>query len=371
MKLPKLFSKPLDQEDRVAVIFWIVFVGFAAAVFFHYYMGTVLGKNYPWNTFLFKPDDRFMDFFNPVRGSANRDPFTLNGGYLPFGYFTAYLFSLIKLPEGWFRPLENPIQREILGPWLLACVIYLLGFCAYLFWYTWAHIRFLRQDRIAVKSVMLLIFPFLTYPILYAVDRANFDLLVFIFLSFFIYLYQKGEFAISGIFLAMAIAMKGYAGIFLVLLLADKKFKEIVYVGLWVGVLSVLSLALFQGGVVAQSQKFLASLGSAYDNGIANAGSLRFSSSLFSFLVVALSPLGFDVAKNTIFSTIYTIFIFGIAGLFLLEIFLERVFWRQVAILTILMILLPWSSGDYRLIFMFLQLYMFLIKSLRSIYYLV
>lgn len=90
----------MEKEKKIEVLILVIVVGFALAVGFHYFQGFYLGKPYPQNTFLFRPDDKFNDFFNPVRGSEDLDPFrpdkiTYMGGYPPFGYLLAYLFSLI------------------------------------------------------------------------------------------------------------------------------------------------------------------------------------------------------------------------------------------------------------------------------------
>ena len=106
------------KEKKLNILCSIVVVGFGIAVLFHYLMGVYFKLDYPYNTFLFRSDDRFNDFFNPLRGSYDRDPYNparINfiGGYFPFGYMVSFLVSLIQ-------------------PWVVAFFIFIIGFIAYL-----------------------------------------------------------------------------------------------------------------------------------------------------------------------------------------------------------------------------------------------
>ncbi len=56
-------------DKKIDLLCLIIVIGFFSAVAFHYYMGSYLGRSYPYNTFLFSPNDHFNDFFNVLRGS--------------------------------------------------------------------------------------------------------------------------------------------------------------------------------------------------------------------------------------------------------------------------------------------------------------
>ena len=51
------------KRQRVVLIRSIVLIGFVVAVGFHAICGSLLHLSYPYNTFLFNPADRFMDFY--------------------------------------------------------------------------------------------------------------------------------------------------------------------------------------------------------------------------------------------------------------------------------------------------------------------
>jgi len=49
---------------RLYCILTIVIIGFFASLFYHYAAAATENKHYPYNTFLFIPQDEFMDFYN-------------------------------------------------------------------------------------------------------------------------------------------------------------------------------------------------------------------------------------------------------------------------------------------------------------------
>ena len=53
----------MDKETKIRNIVAIILIGFVASLFFHYLKGVYLNLPYPHNTFLFRPDDKFADFF--------------------------------------------------------------------------------------------------------------------------------------------------------------------------------------------------------------------------------------------------------------------------------------------------------------------
>ena len=75
---------------------------------------------------------------------------------------------------------------------------------------------------------LLLIVPilFLTYPFLFTMDRGNIEILLFISLLFFLYYFLQKKFVLSAIFLSIAIAMKAFPAVFLILYLPEKKYRE-------------------------------------------------------------------------------------------------------------------------------------------------
>jgi hypothetical protein len=212
------------------IISTIVLIGFALAVFYKYIASHYLGYGAPFDTFLFYPSDKFRDFLNMYEITKNLNPynsgFSFNSLYYPFANVFIFTFSLI------------PIQT------LSLLVFEALFFCAYIIaiWKTLSKIP-------TIGLIDFICIAFLPYPFLFAIDRANLEIYLVLLIWAFLYLYLvKGNMTLSCVLLAVAISMKLYPAVFLVILLKDKRFKELFFVLLYVALLSFVSLALFQGG---------------------------------------------------------------------------------------------------------------------------
>ncbi len=350
----------ISPEKKINLIVLMILVGFSIAVIYHYFQGVYLLKPYPQNTFLFQPDDRFNDFLNPVKGSSDLNPFrpdkiTYKGGYLPFGYLVAFLFSLIK-------------------PWTISLIVFVLTF-----FFSFLHIMrlFLFGDkrRIDLRDYLsLFVLTFLSYPIIFAIDRANFDLIICIMLFLFVLFYQKRKIVFSTVFLGIAIAIKPFAGLLILLYVIDKEYKAAAILLFNVLLLTILSLSLFKDGLIIEIQKFITDFTSA-GKMIMSGSIAHFSSDLYNFLNILVAGFSqlFNIEKsafsNSIFKLSYTIFsIIIIIGFSIYLLKNRQPLWKKLLILTCLMILLPFASGDYRLIYFFPPLLLFLSSKDKNIH---
>ena len=232
----------------------------------------------------------------------------------------------------------------------------MVGVAVYLAGYSANAIR--RHGPLTTTTLLYaVILTFMAYPVLFLLDRANFDGFIFILLSLSFHLYRKERFNLSALLLAITIAMKAYTGVFIILYLADRRYRSAILAPVLVLLLTVGSLALFKDGLSAETAKFAASMTQANRFGVEVGRSVRFSSGLYTFLAVALGH-GRNYVHNAVFNRFY---LWGaIAAFAACCLYLDRAFWKRITVLTILMILLPWTSGDYRLVFLFIPLYLFL-----------
>jgi len=339
------------KEKRVRQLSLVILVGLLSALVFHGVMGYCLHAGYPQNTFLFRADDRYNDFFNPLRGSYDRDPYNPDrisyiGGYFPFGYFVSFLFSLIR-------------------PWWVPFLLFEVGFLAYLGLYVgWQVARDTEPRRGLGRLVTLgtiACIAFLTYPVMFIVDRANFDVVVFVFISLFVLLHQRQQFVMATVVLSLAIAMKGYPAILLTLLLLDRRYKELVLGCVLVVILTFGSLAIFKDGVLIEIQKTLVSFQRASSIAFGSGSLVRFNSSLYPALVFLFDKVRSNVAMSPKFNIAYLV---CAAITYLVVVFRmwkwRSPFWQRLLLLIVLMILLPPSSGDYRLVMLYPPLMVFL-----------
>jgi len=324
----------VDKKQKLLYISTIVLTGFTLSVFYHYAMGVYFNHEYPYNTFLCVPQDRWTDFIWPYKISA--DPYhaaRADFQNFPFLYKIAALFSFFK-PE-------------------TARNIYLLVYVLAFFHMTFTQFK-LEDKVLSLKNAFIL--SFLTYPFLFAFDRANFEIVVFFCLYLYIFLYRKYPW-ISALFLGFSIALKGFPVILAVLLLADRRYKEIAIAAIISLSTTLLSYATLPGGVsenVTLQLRNLQLYAQAY--AIGNAG-LAFGNSLWG----AIKFMSIHTSSQMISTVTYTILVvIGLMGIVIYVVFIEKKFWKRTALLICALNLFPQVSADYKLLHIFIPLFLFI-----------
>lgn len=339
-------SISFSKEDKLIFLAIVLAAGFVIAVMVNYYRGYYQLQPYPYNTFLFEIDDKFEDFFVVVGETIGMNPYEnfLSGQY-PFTLLVGSLFSAFT---------NNTAYLLFVA--IFAIVFYVLSF------------HFLRLEKTSLGILMTLIITTLSYPLLFSIDRGNFEMLVFAFLLIFLFYYNQSKYVEAAIFLGLAAALKIYPAIFLLLFIKDRKFKEAALsVGTMLG-LTLVSLLFFEGGIWKNLQ-YLVNFSNISNNWVFNSflsiekGTLvQRGVSLLTFIKIVVHqlniPLSVFVTSNFLF-----IYFVLVAVLFLpiayYVVFIEKSLWKNVALLTISMLLLPTLSADYKLMHMYLPLFLF------------
>ena len=327
--------KLMTSSDKRRLIGTIVVVGFLSSIIFHYVIGTRLGRGYPYSTFLFRPDDRFNDFFNIFRATIDLNPYASSVSvYFPFSYFPIYPLTFFKK--------------------YFAYAIFAILFLTFL---PIAEYRCIQAKGKADRFFTMFTLTALSYPVLFLLDRGNLECLVFTFIALFVYCYKEGKDNAAALFLSGAVAMKLYPAVFCVLLISDRRWKPFLLVVVSTLVLTLGSAALLEGGVSASLvglQRNLLLFKAQYLNSLHG---LQHNSSLYvpaALMATTLSLTGI-LSKGYPF---FAILLFIVAAAFVT--FREDAYWKRVAILSYMMILLPQVSYDYKLIHIFLPLLLFL-----------
>jgi hypothetical protein len=313
-------------------------------------MGYYFGKPWPANTFLHTPEARFWDFKLVVRQSAALDPFGEDiGGFAgsPFAQLVGYVFSLVR-------------------PALLQLLIFLGSFFVVFIMMIKHYLYGLKSRLTAHQLLAIFAIALLTYPVLFAVDRANFDLLVVPLLFLFALAYERQKYAASTVFLVLAIALKPYTAVFTIVYFLDKRFKYGLLVVFNVVFLTALSLSLFKDGLFVETQKYFAALRHTADY-LSVGNQQVFTSDLYSLLTVIMRIVG-DVFNTDIYLPAhpgarisYAIIAAVVSIYFVVRLWQEpKPLWKVIAVLTILIILLPINTHDYRLTYLFIPMLMYL-----------
>lgn len=343
----------MSRDQEIHTISLIILLGFTISVFYHYATGVYGHLGYPYNTFLFRPDDRFMDFIGRYRNMLDTkfNPYsstTIAAIPFPFLYRIATLFTIFD-------------ERT-------ATLTFLTSFSIF-FW-------FVNKKEIgttnAIASIQnIFIFSFLSYPFLISFDRANPEIIVFFCVYAFICLYNKNE-LISAFFLGLAIALKALPIFFAILLLSDKRYKAFIVAGMAAFTITLIGYLSFPSGLLFNLHGHLQGL--AFYNSVYGGGTegLYYGNSLFGaikFLTLPQQPS--LVTDNYIFpeSLLQIYMPFAALGIGLLAVyilFIETRFWRKVALATCAMNLFPLVSGDYKLLHIFIPLFLFINRPERN-----
>jgi len=353
-------ANQMDRNFKIVALTAIILVGFSLSIIYHYYQGNILGKPYPYTTFLFTPADRFADFFD-ARFVADLNPYLnsiVPSAQYPLVNVFDYLFTLL--------PLNISLEIYI----ILISIAFAFLTNAFL----WGKAsRFLRNLH------FILPITFLTYPFLFTVDRGNLELLVFVFLLLFLYFFAQEMYTLSTIFLALAIAMKIVPAVLLFLYLPKKKFREVVLSLVFTVLLTIGSLLLFKGGFGANFNFLLHGSNFSFATLVSFVGPenlVQRGVSFFTIFKIIFIETGWLAKMNMpLFLSRYI----KLAALFFIPIaafvvFVEKILWRQVALLVFSMLLLPQISADYKMLHLYLPMFMFIITEDRSrldIFYLV
>jgi hypothetical protein len=159
----------------------------------------------------------------------------------------------------------------------------------------------------------------------------------------------------------------------LTLFIAEKRFKEAFYSVSLAIALTLLSFLFYEGTFWNNWARYLENLNTYNRIYALDSAGLAFGHSLFGFLKVALGF--FPLAENQTISTIpflmkiyfpIALFLFLLTSIYII-LFKDEI-WKKVALLVFAMNLLPYVSADYKLLHIFLPLFLFVNHPQENLY---
>lgn len=338
---------PLNRENKIKLCCLIISIGFTFSIFYHYFQSVYYKQVWPLNSFL--PANFFGDFFL-VFEQWNKFKFTGVGyglSYFPGTYLVVDLFVRF------FNVYK-------------AVFILLTSFTFFLYFYTYKNIK---TNRILESLQNAFIISLMSYPFLISFQTANVEIITFMSVSLFFLFYRNNR-LLSIIFLSYAISMKAFPGIFIVLLLLEKRYKEIFLTCIFVIFFTLLPLLIFDGGFNKGIGNYVTNLKESqnmyFDLMIITEAGNHYGHSLLNG-IRTLMPNLISSMKTIIFP--YEMFALAV---FLVVVgylkFNEKRFWKKVASLVMMMNLLPFTSTDYKLLYIFFPLFFFINSSRREKY---
>ena len=325
------------------------------AIIKHLFINYLYHPGYPNSTFLFNPSDRFNDYINMTEACKFLDPYNSNN-FLPSVYFP--VSNLIFY--GFYKISNN----QILISMLLFTIIFLLGFFILL--------KMMTNLDLKIK-ILFFVSIFISYPVIFSIDRMNLEMYLFLFTLSFIFFYLKKKYFIAIIFLSFAICMKLYPILFLLLFLQEKNYKAIITTLVTCFILTFISLALFKGGIFANINLLFINL-KDFNNDYASVSGLQHNSSMYGvvkifFLSIFKYLLNYENADannttNLLLKIPYFIFvIIYFVAITSYILFIEKTLWKQVFLIITMTILLPHVSFDYKLLTIIISILLFIKNS--------
>lgn len=305
----------------------------------------------PFNTFLFDPQQAFTDFTFEMDIVRHFSPYTIPNdwvNYLPLAYLILFPFSFIKNK-------------------LIAYSIFALGFLTGL---TYLNTKtFTCENLTKLQNFQnIFIISVLSYPVLFILDRGNFDMLLFFIFAGFIYAFKAEKYLLSAALLAFQNAIKPFSVFFLLLFLYKKRYKEFFLSLILTALLIIGGFMLFKGGLLNQIAVYLKSIAIyKYNYVYLNEAHKAITNSSSLFILLKFMLCEFNKILSTVsLDKIYMPISLTIAAITAFFTWREKLFWKQITLLTLIMILLPYVSSDYKLIFLFVPIWLFINEKAAS-----
>lgn len=332
-----------------------VLTGTALSTAVHYYYAQYLGRAlYPWSTFLQLPSVRFTDFLNDVRWASDYSHHRSSDiAYTPFWHF---MVGLVDTSQARAVLLALSLVFLVVLAWIVARYIA-----------DWS-----AGPAIGYQQVFIL--TALSYPVLFALDRGNSETMLFIFLAAFTYLYYVRASRWSMLFLALAIAMKLYPAVLLVVPLSDRKYRHTAAAGAGAAALLLVSTVVLGAetgrGAFGVLSDFADTLRRVNVGQYLNLIHVQHGHSLWGliglYVIRSGGQRGAALEQAASVYSVACVLIFAAVATYVIVV--ERAAWRRFALLLFCALLLPLSSHDYTSIQLYLVIALFVAAPFPSRY---
>jgi hypothetical protein len=347
----------MEKSNKITIFSSIILVGFAVGVIYHYILTFYAHAQGVYSSFLYPSDLAFCDFsgsFKYIRDFKPYQSVNLWVIYFPFAYIFILPFAYIK--------------NE-----LLSYSIYISGFLTYLI--TMNIKMFSCKNLTKLQNVQnIFIITLLSYPVLYCLDKGNFDIYLFVLLGFWTFAFQKEKYKLSAVLLALINAMKPFTLYFLLLYLMKKRYKECILSILLTAFLIVGFFLIIPDNLSGEVSVFFQSLKLYKDTyTLSSTIGMGFVSSLFMPLKALFLHFSTDKKAIDNFIIFYDYLCQFITIIMLFFVWKEKTFWKQLTLLICNFLLLPYCTYDYKFIFLFIPIWLFINsheKSRFDFYYL-
>ncbi len=327
-----------DGGAQVRLLGLLVLLVTPAAFAYHAVMHALFPYTFSLPSFLFDPFWRFNDYFEP------------------------YLVARMYRPPDGTNTVYSPLMHLFMtcltvAPSVVGLTLVFAVFGASLVALLWSGVT-ARVGSRRLRQIYVALFCALSYPVLFLADRANLEMLVFALLAAFVWLYYWRGSRWAFLPLALAVAAKYYAVVLVVILVAERRWRQLVLclvTAFVVEAAATAALSAVSGFTITQVIANTVHTLRAGDDGGSPSG-VWFSHNLVGAFALAdrLTGYGLQVGGFHLALDIFTV---GVFAMVVLRVCLyEMPAWKRLAALVVCMIVLAPESRDYTLIHLFLPL---------------
>jgi hypothetical protein len=311
------------HERLTALPVLVMVVATPLAIIFHYVCRYYYGRMFPWSTFLVHPRFHFGDYY--------------------LSYSAAKRFGPGRSNNMVYSPLMHLLMNALtlLRPWMgfTLIVVAFLVVLALVCWKWITSAAALTAVRLQQVAVLVL----LSYPVLFVIDRGNLEMVIFMWLAAFFYLYYGRRSRWAWVPLALAIAGKYYWVTLLILPLSDRQTRQAVYALAGAVGATVVSAA----GVALTAHASLGRRSQDYESLFA----AQHAHTLWAGIRLADGVLGYPLFDVPHLSLDYFVVAAVVFMLIAYEVLShEMAPWRRVLALVAATLVLPLESFDYTLL---------------------
>jgi len=337
------------QRRKLHLAVTILTAGMAVALAWHGWQGWILGKAYPYNTFLFLPEVRFTDLIEVLKCANSPSPYD-HGSYFPATYLA-------------FRPLVHLhpiitiflfISVASLGLWIFALVA--------IFSFVFDFASPLRSGLLLLTASVALTF---SYPLLLCIDRGNIELLLAFFAALALLCFRYRHYRLGLLALFPCICFKFYPVLLLALFLRPRHLQQFLVVLFAFIAVSAWSLCTFAPTIqtsieyLKQNMQQMNTTYVIHYWGAAGTASPWNAAKAFvgtcCYLTSHLPPGQTIVLQDNYLRPAFSLYsdlaLAATAFVAFSAVFVEREFFRRAILLLLLLTLIVPSGGEYRLIY--------------------
>ena len=346
----KPVTKKLTNAQKGKITFCIFFISLTLTQLVMY-ISAIASKGFSMNSLFFNYyTDSYMDFFNPFNISMLKEPYA-SSNIGEYSFYSPVYMLLFKFMTYFAKSDVYEYDKSYLTHFSETTMIYV--FFTAITTAALSIVIYNVKKGNTITKVWFLFLCLFSAPMIYNFERGNIIIIALFFLFLFILNYNSEKaYArhLSLLSLALAVAIKPYAIIFVVLLLREKRFKDSLF-SLLYSVLLYIIPSFFVGG--------LSIIGKMFEkipdviNQIQEGGA-AYRTDIFAGLDMLCMSLGYNTLSN---SSPVKYIIWGVLVVSLIVCgFISKSKWKRVLALTLVVVAGPFAELQSSLILLFIPL---------------